>query len=278
LIKYTEILFILLLILTIPINTQANETEKHPGIGRTILNDLDNSRRDILHIFANIEKFNTTELLSYGGMISGTVACMPFDEDFRNFTLKNHSPAADTYFNIHDEFGSVQGMSVIVGGSYLTGLIFNSEQLRVTGRLMFEALLLSGLYVQKLKTTFGRSRPFTGDPANQFNWFESDNKNLSFPSGHTTGAFAIASVFALRYDKWWSYTIGYSLATGTALARVYKNHHWLSDVFLGACIGTLSGIAVVNVEKYFNNTQQKRISRKLFIDIFPVGINFTYKL
>ncbi len=278
-IKYkVRIFLIVVLILSTSINLNAKEAEEKPGIGRIILNDFGKVGRDLLQVFGNIKDFDSKDALIYTGVIAGTAACMPFDEDFRDFMLSNRSAAADRYFDFHNELGSLQGMGIIVGSTYLTGLVFDSDKLRGTGRLMFEALLLSGIYTHTMKMTFGRSRPYNEEGANAYKWFETKNMYYSFPSGHSTGVFSMATVFALRYDRWWSYAIGYPLALGTSIARSYKDQHWLSDIFLGACIGTLSGIAVVKADEYFNNkSKQKQAGKSFSFRILPTGINLNYK-
>jgi len=66
----------------------------------------------------------------------------------------------------------------------------------------------------------------------------SDNK--SFPSGHTTLAFASATTMYRRYG-WQTAIPAYTLASLTAYARVdARKHHWY-DVVAGAVIGTGSG-------------------------------------
>jgi membrane-associated phospholipid phosphatase len=277
--KYsTRIILVIILILTTSVIVNAQEAEEKPGPGQTILNDFGKVGRDLLHVFGNIKDFDSQDALIYTGVIAGSAACMPFDEDFRDFMLNNRSSAADKYFDFHNELGSLQGMGIIVGSTYLTGLVFDSDKLRGTGRLMFEALLLSGIYTHTLKITFGRSRPYNEEGACSYKWFETKNMYYSFPSGHSTGVFSMATVFALRYDKWWSYAVGYSLAAGTAFARPYKDQHWLSDIFAGACIGTLSGIAVVKADEYFNNkSKQDQASKSFSFQILPTGINLNYK-
>jgi membrane-associated phospholipid phosphatase len=64
----------------------------------------------------------------------------------------------------------------------------------------------------------------------------------SFPSGHSTTAFASAEYLYQEYkdiSPWYGYA-GYTVATTTAVLRLYNKKHWLSDVIAGAGIGILS--------------------------------------
>lgn len=64
----------------------------------------------------------------------------------------------------------------------------------------------------------------------------------SFPSQHTSAAFAAATFMHREYggrSVWYSVG-GYSVATATAAIRVLGNKHWLSDVLAGAGVGIVS--------------------------------------
>ena len=68
------------------------------------------------------------------------------------------------------------------------------------------------------------------------------NDFSSFPSQHTSAAFAAATFMHREYggrSVWYSIG-GYSVATGTAALRVLGNKHWVSDVLAGAGVGILS--------------------------------------
>jgi len=64
----------------------------------------------------------------------------------------------------------------------------------------------------------------------------------SFPSGHTTEAFASAELMRLEYRETqpWLGVAGYLMAATTGYLRMYNNKHWLSDVITGAGIGIAS--------------------------------------
>lgn len=64
----------------------------------------------------------------------------------------------------------------------------------------------------------------------------------SFPSGHTTEAFASAEFLYQEYkDKSpWYGIAGYAVAATTGYLRMYNNKHWLNDVVAGAGVGIMS--------------------------------------
>jgi membrane-associated phospholipid phosphatase len=59
----------------------------------------------------------------------------------------------------------------------------------------------------------------------------------SFPSGHATSVFAVATVFAAYYPRLrWPL---YALAAAIALGRVYLARHYVSDIIAGAALGAI---------------------------------------
>ncbi len=68
------------------------------------------------------------------------------------------------------------------------------------------------------------------------------SSNNSFPSGHTTTAFAAAEFLRQEYKcvSPWYGVAGYAVAAATGALRVYNNRHWVSDVVAGAGLGILS--------------------------------------
>ena len=105
------------------------------------------------------------------------------------------------------------------------------------------SVIASGIITPAIKPVAGRSRPRDNNGAYNFKPFS--NANSSFPSGHTTEAFALASVIANHYDETWVTCTSYSIAGLVGLARIYHQAHFASDVLAGAMIGTLVGKSVV---------------------------------
>lgn len=68
----------------------------------------------------------------------------------------------------------------------------------------------------------------------------------SFPSGHTSNAFALAAVVERHYG-WKAGIPGYALASLVGVSRLQRNKHYLSDVLAGATLGYVVGRTVVRV-------------------------------
>ncbi len=65
----------------------------------------------------------------------------------------------------------------------------------------------------------------------------------SFPSGHSSGTFASATVLHRHYG-WKAGVPAYAVATWVAASRLNENKHFLSDVAFGAAVGILGGRTV----------------------------------
>ncbi len=96
------------------------------------------------------------------------------------------------------------------------------------------SIIAGGLITPALKFAFGRERPSTTTATFRFKPFSS---NASFPSGHTTEAFAVATSIAENYPVWWVETLAYGTAGLVGYARIEQNAHFASDVVAGALVG-----------------------------------------
>lgn len=66
----------------------------------------------------------------------------------------------------------------------------------------------------------------------------------SFPSGHTSSAFVIATSVSLSYPEWYVGVPAAVWATTMGVTRIWHGVHYPTDVLVGAAIGTASAVAV----------------------------------
>ena len=107
-----------------------------------------------------------------------------------------------------------------------------------------KATLIGTTVARGLSVLIGRARPFASpDNASNFNLLKGLKYSLaSLPSGHTTVVFAFASaVDKSTPNSPIKTALLYSLASITAISRVYHDKHWVSDVVMGGTIGYLIG-------------------------------------
>jgi membrane-associated phospholipid phosphatase len=179
------------------------------------------------------------------GIVAGTTASLFFaDQSIRSIAERSHSRLNDNILTAAENYGA-NGNAILLSGSiYGTGLLFGYPEIRKTGTMLMESLLWTGVVTTVLKATFGRSRPYMNEGNVRFHGIQFNDHYWSFPSGHSAVAFTLSSVLSERIHNT-AASIGlYSLAGMTALARVYHNDHWFSDVFLSAVIGTSVGMTV----------------------------------
>jgi len=195
-------------------------------------------------------RFSSTDWLATASVLGGTATLMPADEPLNQTMLRNQTSVANSLAEggrVYGELWTAVGLSV---GAYALGMAVHNDDVRVTGRLLAEALVCAGLTTTLLKSAFGRARPYNEVGAFVFQPPQLTNDAfLSLPSGHTTVAFALSSVLAERIGNP-LVSIGlYGLAALTGLSRMYHTRHWASDVLLGAAIGTSAGLAVTAWER-----------------------------
>ena len=101
--------------------------------------------------------------------------------------------------------------------------------------------MIAGTLRNILKPLVGRAHPYEGLGPRHFEF----NEGTSFPSGHTSIFFEIATVVS-EHVRSTPVTAGlYTLATLGAVQRVESQNHWPPDVFVPAVTGTLIARTIV---------------------------------
>ena len=121
----------------------------------------------------------------------------------------------------------------IAGAFYVGGLATHNRRARETGLLSAEALIDTGIVTRVLK--FATQRPRPNDDNGRGRFFTGGN---SFPSGHSSTVWSVATVIAYEYQKnpWIKYG-AYAAATAVSMSRYSGRNHFLSDIVVGSAIG-----------------------------------------
>jgi membrane-associated phospholipid phosphatase len=131
--------------------------------------------------------------------------------------------------------------------SIIVFVIFLSQRRWSQAAQVMLAFLLSALVAQILKNLFSMPRPKQFFPPGQYHYFIDGVTGLgfaSFPSGHTTSVFALATLLAI-FTKSQKAKIAFLLGgVAVGYSRIYLGQHFLGDVLMGSCIGTLTSVLV----------------------------------
>ena len=146
-----------------------------------------------------------------------------------------------------------------------TGKVLHDERLEETGILGFEALAGADIVTNVVKVVARRERPGALDHGGHF-----EKGGGSFPSGHSTQAWALAAVVASEYGnhKWIPY-VSYGYAALISTSRVLSQEHFTSDVFVGGAIGFFIGRYVVHTQRVHREHLHSGGSRLFVPAVFP---------
>ncbi|MBN2681098.1 MAG: phosphatase PAP2 family protein [Bacteroidales bacterium] len=184
----------------------------------------------------------------WGGaaLFAGTsVLLINHDLQIYNYFQENRSEKTDRFSkNFLEPWGSGVYSMPLMTLFYLQGTICKNNRSKKTALLGIKTYLLTGVAVTIPKMLFNRMRPYQNpvpDP-NQWRGPFAGTFYKSFPSGHTTSVFAVATILSSEYKNTiWVPILSYSIATLSGLSRINDTKHWLSDVFGAAVFGWSMG-------------------------------------
>jgi len=158
------------------------------------------------------------------------------------------TPSNSRFLHEVERFGRMYSLGLL-GGFYVAGALNDDDTaIAVAQDGLTATIIASGIITTTGKIITGRARPRDDLGPTHFRPLGGDH---SFPSGHTTHAFAIASVIANHYDETWVSYASYTVASLVGVARSYHGGHFTSDILTGAMIGTLVGKNVVSYNQQF---------------------------
>jgi membrane-associated phospholipid phosphatase len=134
------------------------------------------------------------------------------------------------------------------------------------------AILLGGLFVQGLKALFSELRPPASLLEGSFHLIGPALEYNSFPSGHTTAAFALAGLVCLQRVHYGIKFAVLVLAIFIGFSRIANGVHWPLDVLGGAFGGWLVAIGSVWLSLYWKAGLKVGVQRVFACILIPLSI------
>jgi membrane-associated phospholipid phosphatase len=139
---------------------------------------------------------------------------------------------------------------------YSIGLLDKNTYLKKKGLYLTEVFFANAFITVALKCSIKRDRPFITYP-------DIDNQtsggSYSFPSGHTSTAFATATSLSIAFPKWYVIAPSFVWAGAVGYSRMHLGVHYPNDVLVGAIIGAGSAYLSLKLNKWINKKVKKSI-------------------
>jgi hypothetical protein len=136
-------------------------------------------------------------------------------------------------------------------------LIKRDKHQAYNGVMIASSQIISSMITTSMKLGFKRDRPFKTYPYDIIKY--STGGSYSFPSGHTSMAFNVATALTLNYPRWYVYVPAYVWASGVGYSRMYLGVHYPSDVLVGALVGSGAAILTHYGRKYLVERKKRKV-------------------
>ncbi len=241
-IKKWTLISLFVLLVKVFLFAAGNDTIVYPKLN---VNYIKSYYYDTKEFIVSPNKWKKKQWIELGAVAGVGILAYTQDEKIQKY-FANHQTSTATNLSkyIFEPFGNGKGTCLVMGGLYATGWILKDNRLAGTSLTAGKAFVVSSVGTMIIKQLTHRHRPYQDDIPDRSNWDGpfSSVEYTSFPSGHSTAAFSLATVFALEYGRTiWVPTLAYTLAAGTAVSRLYDNKHWASDIVIGSVLGYVTG-------------------------------------
>lgn len=187
--------------------------------------------------------------------------CLTFTKlELHSILNSFHNPIFDFFFKYITHLGD--GIFAII----LVVIFFALKNKKLSLYLLI-SFLLTSMLVQGLKSFIfvDSMRPFFYIDKGLLNVSLVDqvtmHKQFSFPSGHSTTVFAIATLLSLFYKSPRISIFLVIISSLTAFSRVYLSQHFIQDVLAGSFFGIVSSLLVYYYLEKMNVNQLNNSSK-----------------
>lgn len=227
---YRVVCLFLLLMITPQLAAQATQSDPESDAGHSAVERVEYPKRWGLRDLPRDLARNSLQLFSRSNVIpliigaGASAAAHPADLRLREYFDRPRLGRAGEVFGA--KLGSGPVVAAAVGGVWVASRIRGSDEFAQFSDDLTEASVFNALLTFGLKQSINRNRPSGGQ--------------YSFPSGHTSSAFAVATVVDHHYG-WKASVAAYATATFIGASRIDSRKHYLSDVVAGATLGYIAG-------------------------------------
>jgi membrane-associated phospholipid phosphatase len=190
-------------------------------------------------------------------VIFALLATSAFAQNFDINLLKEinlgRSAATDRFFTTITN--SVTPLTIAVPAGFITYAIIKKDSTSKSNAIMLTgALVVSGIVTTSIKYAVHRERPFSTYPDIEQ---KVPASGYSFPSSHTSTAFALATSVSIAYPKWYVITPSFLWAGAVGYSRMELGVHYPSDVLAGALIGSGSSYLSYRLTQWINKKDRR---------------------
>lgn len=188
-------------------------------------------------------RWDREDWLYFGGALIAIGASHQLDTPARDHFATGRNAVLNGGEDKNSLRDAAPALALIAGTGVAAAFFRDSDGYQETWRLL-EAGVFSSVTAEVLGLAGGRERPDGTTSPND--WRAGGD---SFPSLHSSAAFAIGTVFAESGNdeyRWIRRLIGYGMAGATSYVRVHENVHWVSDTVAGAALGIATARFVLN--------------------------------
>ncbi|WP_293954795.1 MULTISPECIES: phosphatase PAP2 family protein [unclassified Sphingobacterium] len=182
---------------------------------------------------------------SYTGAVAQEIPASTLDIRILESIAETRTVPQTQTFKVLSDINNYVQIAVPVG-LLVAGAVNDDKIMRQNALYVASSTAVTALVNVGLKHLFKRSRPFKKYP----NFISVRTASgYSFPSGHTSSAFATASALSRAYSKWYVVAPSLLWASSVGYSRMYLGVHFPTDVLAGAALGTGAAFALDGLKR-----------------------------